>query len=229
MWTDHGLAAEPRSGRQLGKRARSASAQGDGNQDGNGRRPGRTQPNGSELLTCRIRRTTPDALQLESKSMPSPGGRPRGGWADVVRHPLGLPEGLPHGAPRAELHELGWRLRRGLPRDAARSGAARRGDGRTNDSVGTEQTRSERPASVRLGQGRRCRERAGQVARVRTRTSAPRGLPIRVDTESALGPSSGTLPSAGCEFRASRQTLRIQPVVDAAQRMEQLPTNVWGE
>jgi len=45
--------------------------------------------------------------------MPSPGGQASG--MDVVRHPLGLPEGLPHGVPGAELKDLGQRLRRGLP------------------------------------------------------------------------------------------------------------------
>jgi len=32
-----------------------------------------------------------------------------------VWHPIDLPEGLPHGAPGAELHDVGRRLRRGLP------------------------------------------------------------------------------------------------------------------
>jgi hypothetical protein len=36
-------------------------------------------------------------------------------WMARVRHPVDLPEGLPHGVPGAELREVGWRFRRGLP------------------------------------------------------------------------------------------------------------------
>jgi len=44
-------------------------------------------------------------------------------WMARVRHPVDLPEGLPHGVPGAELREVGWRFRRGLPPEPPRGRA----------------------------------------------------------------------------------------------------------
>jgi len=82
-------------------------------------------------------------MSLWGKDMPSPGGQvsgkqaPKsgavGGWGGRVRHPVDLPEGLPHGGPTAALDHEGARGSREPP-PGRRAVGLRQVDGKPHES-----------------------------------------------------------------------------------------------